>query len=394
MVVPPRRRPRTAFRDVLAEAARAVAGRRLRAALTVCGIGIGVAAAVATVGVTASAGAAVSDRFDAVQATLVTVTYPAGGTLPEVAAVERVRRLNGVVHAGLWCPGTADHELTTAAPPVRGATAPRVSVVAAEPDALAALGVRVTAGRGFDDGHVARGDPVVLLDRAAARRLGIVDPTRNPTVYLDGEPVSVLGVFQPPRGETRLTNAAVVPYRACDTPVEAVIRTELGAADQVGEEAPLALRPEDPSALTVAVPPDLRSFRVGVEADTRALFLGLAAVSLVIGALGVSNTTLVSVLERRSEIGLRRAVGASRLAVAGQFLTESVLLGSVGGLLGTVVGVDVTAVVALSQDWLIVLEPALVAAGPGVGLLVGAVAGAYPAWSASRVAPSATLRGQ
>lgn len=395
----PAAKPRTAARDVLAEAARAVVGRRVRAALTVAGIALGIAAAVATLGITSTAGGAISDRFDAVQATLVTAEFSGNQFSGEVpppppSASARVRALNGVVDAGLLCPGRADHALSRVGEAAAGERANQVSVVAAEPHALSALDVHVTAGRAFDAGHGARAEPVALLDRTAARALGMTHPTDNPVVHLDGEPVHVLGIFEPPRGETRLTNAVVVPYAECERVPETAIRTTLGAADPVAHEAPLALHPRNPAAVEMQVPPDLGTFRAGVETETRALFLGLAAVSLVIGALGVSNTTLVSVLERRAEIGLRRAVGASRRAVAGQFVVESVLLGLLGGVLGTVLGVDVTAAVALTQDWLLVLDPVLVAAGPAVGMVVGMVAGAYPAWSASRVAPASILRGQ
>jgi putative ABC transport system permease protein len=176
-------------------------------------------------------------------------------------------------------------------------------------------------------------------------------------------------------------------------PPEAVIRTDFGAAEQVGNEAALALRPTDPRAMAVLIPPDLRTFRRGVEGETRALFLGLAGVSLVIGALGISNTALISVIERRTEIGLRRAVGASRWAIAGQFMVESAVFGLVGGALGTIVGIDVVATIALTRDWLVVLHPQLVAAGPVTGVAVGVLAGIYPAWAASRIAPATTLRG-
>ncbi|MBB5869970.1 putative ABC transport system permease protein [Allocatelliglobosispora scoriae] len=396
----PPRRPRTAVIDVLAHAARAVIGRRSRSMLTAAGIGLGIAATVATVGVTASASAAISDKFDAVRATLVTMRYGEDAARPVTDTAQRVARLNGVVAAGLFCPGRQDRSASR----VRvGGENKRVTVAAAQPGALTALGATLVSGRFFDDGHGARREPVALLDTVAAEELGVetaAGPAAPMLIFIDGRSVAVLGVYAAPPGETRLTGAVILPYETClapgaadvMAPPEMVIRTSLGAADQVADEAPLALSPQDPDAVIALVPPDLRTFRTGVEGDTRALFLGLAVVSLIIGALGVSNTTLISVLERRAEIGLRRAVGASRRAVGGQFLFESVLLGLAGGVLGTIIGVNITVAVALVKGWLIVLEPPLIAAGPLVGLAVGALAGLYPAWAASRVAPATSLR--
>ncbi|HEX6967232.1 MAG TPA: ABC transporter permease [Micromonosporaceae bacterium] len=394
------RRRGTSLRDIITQAAKAVIGRPVRSALTTGGIGLGVAATVATLGVAASANAAISDRFDALKATLVTVEYPPEIPRPAVGSETRARKLAGVKNLGYLCVAEGDQAISKLAPPHQQPIGDRLTLIAAQPAALSTLGVKIHTGRSFDDGHGARGESVALLDDVAAKALGIGDPTAQPIIHLNGKATAVLGIFTAPAGESNLTGAVVVPYESCLSPNDratfgrttAVIRTALGAADQVGRQAPAALAPLDPDALTVGIPPDLRHFRQGVESDTRALFLGLAAVSLTIGALGVSNTTLVSVLERRSEIGLRRAIGASRKTIASQFLVESALLGAAGGVLGTIIGIDVTAGIALLRDWLIVVEPWVVAAGPAGGLVIGMLAGLYPAWSASRIAPATALR--
>lgn len=394
------RRRGTALRDIVLQAAKAVVGRPLRSALTAGGIALGIAATVATLGIAASAGAAISDRFDALKATLVTVEYPLDTSRPEVGSETRARKIAGVKTIGYMCVAEGDLTIGRLGPPHQRPIGDRLTLVAAQPAALSALGVKVHVGRSFDDGHGARGDAVALLDEVAAKALGITDPAVQPIIYINGKATAVLGIFAAPAGESDLTGGVVVPYETCLSPAEqatfgrtkAVIRTALGAADQVGRQAPSALAPLNPDALAVVIPPDLRRFREGIESDTRALFLGLAAVSLTIGALGVSNTTLVSVLERRSEIGLRRAIGASSKAIAGQFLVESALLGTAGGVFGTIIGIDVTAVTALLRDWLIVLDPWVVAAGPAGGLLIGMLSGLYPSWSASRIAPATALR--
>ncbi|MFV2109038.1 ABC transporter permease [Micromonospora sp. LOL_015] len=394
----------TRLRDIVAQAWWAVAGRRTRSMLTSVGVGLGTAATLATLGVTASAAGAISDRFDAQVATRVTVQYPSRIAPPPAHAVVPVRRLNGAKQAGLICQSFRnDHSVSTVASQY-GSQVVRLNIVAAQPAALAALGAVVETGRMFDEGHAVRQDPVVLLDTVAAADLGLHDPLGK-SIYVNGQQVMVLGVYRAPRGDSRLTAAVAEPYEVCRDstrwkpngeamfqPPDVVIRTDLGAAHQVADEAKLALQPAEPDALTALVPPDLQTFRQGVERDTASLFLSLAVVSLVIGALGVSNTTLVSVLERQAEIGLRRAIGASRRAVAAQFLVESSILGLAGGLIGTLVAVNVTTAVALAKGWLVVLDPILLLAGPLLGLLVGTAAGGYPAWSTSRVSPAVSLR--
>ncbi|WP_330464659.1 ABC transporter permease [Micromonospora zamorensis] len=390
---------RTSFADLFDQALLAVRGRRSRSLLTAAGIGLGIAATVATLGISASAAGAITGRFDAAQATAVSARINDPQTRPAPHALDVLRRLDGVTDAGLTCAGIDDGQLTNMPSTVSPDGGNRVAVHAAEAAALRALQVTPIRGRSFDDGHDLRGDRVALLDIAAAEALNLTPGRADSVVYLNDVPYALAGIYQAPAGAAHLTNAIVLPYRACrDSWVSfgeatVVARTELGAADQVGAALPVALMPEDPDAVTVQVPADLRSFRLGVEGETRALFLGLAAISLVIGALGVSNTTLVSVLERRSEIGLRRAVGASRRAIAGQFLIESSCFGLVGGIGGAVIGIDAISIVCLAKGWLVVIDPLLLFAGPAGGLLVGMLAGVYPARAAAQVAPATILRG-
>ncbi|MEV4664310.1 ABC transporter permease [Micromonospora echinofusca] len=387
----------------MAQALQAMGGRRGRAALTALGVAFGICAAVATLGITASASQAVTAKFDEFTATEVKVKYPmlgSGGHLPrpEVAQRLRVAELNGVRHAGLMVKAEGHPTVSN----IRRDDAPwdEATVLAAQEDGLTAAGATILHGRMYDTGHESRHDRVAVLDAVAATRLfGEAGSGPGALVYIADVPYAVLGVYRAPPGNAGMTGAVVLPYwtataqpglRFPDS--EMIIRTQLGAADQVAREVPFAIAPQAPDDLAVLVPPDLRSLRAGVERETQALFLGLALVSLVIGALGVSNVSYVSVLERRAEIGLRRAVGASRRAIAAQFCLETAGLGLIGGVVGTIAGVHVTAATSLMKSWLVILDPMVLGGGPVVGMATGLVAGVYPAIAAARVQPAEALR--
>jgi putative ABC transport system permease protein len=381
------------------EAFQSLRGRSMRTWMTAIGIALGIAATVATVGLSSTSAAAIAERFDATEATQVTVSFTNNmrdaGFAPSTDASERVRGINGVVDAGVYCAAGEDRAASRTEDQdyVRD-----VPVFGMEPGAMDAFGFKFVQGAAFDAGHVARDDRVAVVDESAARDLGYSSLDGGPMIYLDGEEYALVGIYTAPEGEAKLTGAVIIPPTPCMaadpaySAAEVFIRTDLGAADKVADTAPTAVFPEGAENLSVSKPSDLRSFRKGVENEMQALLLGLAAVSLVIGAVSVSNTALVSVMERRSEIGLRRAVGAARRAVAMQFVWESTLIGLIGGLFGTVLGVNVTAFVSLMRDWQIVFQPGLFAAGPIIGAVVGVVAGVYPAWRASRIPPAVTLR--
>jgi putative ABC transport system permease protein len=171
-----------------------------------------------------------------------------------------------------------------------------------------------------------------------------------------------------------------------------VIETDLGAATLIAEQAPTALNPNAPESLLVNAPRDPKATKDRVQGDVNQLFLLLGLVSLIVGAIGIANVTLVTVMERTGEIGLRRALGASRRHIALQFLAESVALGVVGGIIGASVGILLVVSVAASRDWTPVLDLWLPLVAPLVGALVGLLAGLYPSIRASRLEPVEALR--
>ncbi len=386
------------------DAVASVLQRPGRSGLTVSSIVLGIGALVATLGLTATAAAQISESFDALEAIHVTVQATATEgeetTFP-VDLESRLTVLNGVAAAGtLWY--LDEEEAKVTASPVSGGDSPAqgVSVAVASPGLFDAIEPTMGAGVAFDEFHDGRHERTAMVGIAAARRLGISRVEQLPAVYVGGIPFTVVGIMDDLQWRPELLLSVVIPDQtarqlwepATGTQIEALVRTQLGAAQLIGGQAPLALRPEAPDSLTVMVPPAPESLRRAVEGEVGALFLVLAGVSLVMGAVGIANTTLVSVLERVPEIGLRRAVGATRTHIAAQFLTESALLGSVGGLLGSCLGIAAVVAVAAVQQWTATIDPMVPLLTPLLGTATGLLAGLYPALRAGAIEPVDALR--
>lgn len=394
-------------RDLLAEALSAIAARPGRAVLTSMGTVLGVGSLVATLALTTTARAQVSEEFDAVAATEVRVEAPpppdASGPMELPADAERrVRRVDGVAAAGLlWAVDTDGHGLRARWPSGdRAGEADGLPLFAASPGALDAIDLDVAAGRTYDAGHERRSDPVILLSRAAANQLGIADVDRQPVVFVGDRALVVIGLFDHAARRAEVVAGALVPMStaralwgtATTGAHEVVVHTRPGAAQVVAAQLAVALRPDRPELLSVTAPPDPRLLRRHVDAQIATLFLVLAAVSIGAGAFSIANTTLVSVLERVPEIGLRRAVGARRSDIARQFLVESAVLGTAGGVVGAVLGLVAAAVICLVRSWTATVEPWALLPTPLLGTGTGLLAGLYPAIQAARIDPVVALR--
>lgn len=393
------------LRELGEEALAGVTARPARLVLMAMGTVLGVAALVATIGLSQTAAGQIAERFDTAALTHVLVAPreaegdSAAGRLPWDAD-ERLVRLNGIEAAGTFATIELDGAKVRAValPDPTGANAFDLPVVAASPGLLAAVGGEVVTGRWFDAGHDARRDTIAVLGVRAAERLNVGHVGGQPTVFVGDTAVTVIGIIDGVGWRSELHDAVIVPNGAAtrlfdlDAPDEVHVRTSPGAAALAGQQAPTALDPVDPDRLQAQVPPSGSLLRSGVEADVNALFLVLGMVSLAIGGLGIANVTLLSVLERIGEVGLRRALGATRSQVAGQFLVESATVGLLGGLVGASVGVLVTVAVSVGRSWTPILDLRLGLIAPLVGALVGLLAGTYPAWRAGAIEPITALR--
>jgi hypothetical protein len=276
--------------------------------------------------------------------------------------------------------------------------AAKLSVQAASPTLFDAVRATVHSGRLFDQGHADREDRVAVLGPNAATQLGITSVAAQPAIRIGEDLYSVVGVLDGVARYPTLLGAVIIPEATAisryqlATPEAVVLETSIGATTLVASQIPMALRPDTERVLKVAFPPEPTRVREAVRSDLNILLLVLGGVALLVGAIGIANVTLVSVMERTGEIGLRRALGATRTHIAAQFLLESGTLGFVGGVLGASLGTFVVVGVSAYQQWTPVINPAIGLAAPAIGLVTGVLAGAYPAIRAARMEPVEALR--
>ncbi|MFC9603797.1 ABC transporter permease [Streptomyces niveus] len=413
-----RRRPRRAAsrvelsrfapRDLLSEAVAGVLQRPGRSALTALGTVLGVGTFVAILGLTATTSSQIDSRFNKLTATEVTVEDvgdpedPLTGTSFPDDAASRIEALNGVEHAGVYWPvALAEGEGVRSAPVGASVMENETQVVAASSGVLRAAAPTLQQGRIFDSYHEQSAEPVAVIGSGMAARLGITTLSTQPAVFIGDRPFTVIGIVSDVQRKPDLLLSVVIPSTVAEdgwggpgaeAPAKMLISTALGAATQIADEAPLALDPARPGHFKAVPPPDPKALRSTISDDLNQLFLLLAAICLVIGAVGIANTTLVAVLERTGEIGLRRALGARGRHITTQFLAESGALGALGGLVGTSLGVITVVSVAAAREWTPVVHPVAVLTAPAIGLATGLLAGLYPSWRASLIEPAEALR--
>ncbi|MGK5681261.1 ABC transporter permease [Actinoplanes sp. URMC 104] len=364
--------------------------RPLRAVLSALGIAIGIAAMTAVVGISSSSRADLDRQLAALGTNLLTVTpgrtmFGEDAVLPD-EAVPMIRRIGPVQSA------TATGKVPSAAvyrtDRIPAGETGGLAVLAASPDLPATVGAALRHGTWVKGQY-----PTVVLGATAARRLGDV-----PSVYLGGRWWTVTGVLEPVPLAPELDQAVLVGWAAAKSylgfdghPTTVYTRSVDAAVEAVRGVLARTANPSSPDEVRVSKPSDALTARRAADDAFTALLLGLGAVALLVGGIGVANTMVISVLERRAEIGLRRSLGATRGQIRTQFVVESLLLSLLGGAAGVLLGGLVTGVYATTQAWPAVVPWWVPVGGVAVTVVIGAVAGLYPAVRAARLSPTEAL---
>jgi putative ABC transport system permease protein len=384
-------------RDVLRTSSQGLGAKRSRSVLTALGIAIGIGAMVSVVGISSSSRADVLAELDRLGTNLLQVapgqTVFGQSTQLPVGAQAMIRRVAPVQSAAAT---------RTVATTVRRndkvdiQETGGIAVVATEPQLLATVGGRLRVGRFLN--AASEHYPAVVLGATSAQRLGIHSLEGQPLVDVGGHWFEVVGILDPVPLGPDIDRSALIGYDvaktlfAIDGSASTVrVRTDPHQVEAVRAVLAATANPQAPANVTVTRPSDALAARATTDKALTALLLGLGAVALLVGGVGIANVMVIAVLERRTEIGLRRALGATRVDVRVQFLFEAVLLSALGGLSGVALGSAITVGYASARGWTISVPLATLAAAVGVSLVLGALAGLYPAARAARLAPAEAI---
>lgn len=386
------------FLDTLRVGSSGLRSRRLRSALSALGITIGIAALISVLGLSASGSADLIKDLDELGTNLLTIEAGQGFgsnpvSLPQDAAA-MIRRITPVyevatvsrIPGGVFRNDLIDDGRT------KGITifAGGLNLLAAQRGSLQ-TGVYLT--------QVTSEFPTVVLGAVAAERLGISDVSSKPRLWLGEQWFEVVGILNPLLLAADLDRAAIIGYGAAEEFLDhdgdadvIYVRAYPEHILDVRSVMAATVNPENPEEVQVSRASDVLEARAAATSTFTNLFVGLGAIALLVGGIGIANVMVIAVIERRNEIGLRRALGATRFHIATQFLSESLLLSSIGGITGIIFGILATAIYATSRDWSVVIPGIAIVGGIASSVLIGGVAGFYPALRAANMSPTEALR--
>jgi putative ABC transport system permease protein len=372
--------------------------RPMRAFLSALGIAIGIAAMLAVVGISASSRAELDRTLAAMGTNLLTVApgqtlFGEDTYLPD-ESVSMISRIGPVTAVSAI--GKVSDAKVYRSDRIPSVESGGISTYAARADLLTSVGAKVAHGRWLNAATARY--PAVVLGSRTAERLGIGADGTDVQVYIGGRWFTVIGIVEPVPLAPELDLAALIGWDAAVTelgfdghPTTVYCRARETAVTNVQAVLAATANPKSPNEVKVSRPSDVLAAKQATDKAFTGLLLGLGAVALLVGGVGVANTMVISVLERRAEIGLRRSMGATRGQIRVQFLAESLLLSALGGVGGVVLGLGVTAVYATTQQWPTVVPAWAALGGVGATLVIGALAGLYPAIRAARLAPTEAL---
>lgn len=383
--------------DVLRVGGAGLRARPMRVVLSALGIAIGIAAMIAVVGISSSGRAELERQLDRLGTDLLRVApgsdfFGGDATLPDEAPamIERIGPVTDVSAVGTVGANVYRSELI---PEIESGG---LATYAVDLDLLETLGAAVASGTWLNAATAEY--PAVVLGATTAGQLGIHEADPRVQVRIGGEWFTVVGILDPVPLAPELDSAALIGWPVAERvlgfdghPTTVYTRSDEASVAAVSAVLAATANPAAPSEVEVSRPSDALAARAAVDEAFTGLLLGLGAVALLVGGVGVANTMVISVLERRGEIGLRRSLGATRGHIRAQFLAESLLLALVGGAAGVVLGVAATAVYAALQSWPTLVPLWASLGGLAATVLVGVVAGIYPAARAARLSPTEAL---
>lgn len=384
--------------DILKVSVSGLRTRKLRSALSALGITIGIAAVVGVLGLSASGNADLIRELDSLGTNLLTVEAGQGFSAEEVSLPDGA--------AGMVSRITPVYEVSTVTRIsgqvfrnnlIQDGKTKGITIIASDLNLLRSQRGSMKSGEFLNSMNSTY--PVVVLGSVAAERLGIKNVEDLKLLWIGEEWFSIVGIMNPLPLAADLDRAAIIGYGAAqeyfghDGEVDTIyVRANPEYVEDVRSVMAATVNPENPEEVQVSRASDVLEARAVANSTFTNLFMGLGAVALLVGGIGIANVMVIAVIERKGEIGLRRAIGATKFHIGIQFITESLILACVGGIMGIIVGMIVTTIYANTQGWYIVIPQSAIYIGIGSSILIGGVAGFYPAMRAANMSPTEALR--